>query len=130
MKNILWNFFFLYRDESLLSNNLYRKVPSLVVISKLKNVAWSTWCSTLSSSSFGYISPKRPSDFSTIKEHQCSVNNINEALSEEMPWHFLLGEVSDGIILLKNIEKYLLIMEQDQLLLGCQLIVSLSHFQH
>ena len=31
-------------------------MPSLMVISKFKNVAWSPWYSTLSSSSFGYIS--------------------------------------------------------------------------
>ena len=43
------------RKEYLLSNNLYIKVPSLMVISKFKNVTWWPWCPTSSSGSFGYI---------------------------------------------------------------------------
>ena len=81
--------------ECLFSNKLYITVPSLMVISKFKNVTWSPWCLTLSSSSFGYISqidlPSSPPSFiaqrSSIKhfvEWKCLAFILSEEVSDGM----------------------------------------------
>ena len=78
--------------ESRLSNNLYIKVSSLIVIFKFKKVVWSSQCSTLSPSPFGYTSQIDLSNFPP--PYYSSMKRFVNG--NVLPW-FLSEEISDGM---------------------------------
>ena len=111
--------------EPVLSNSLYIKTPSFMVISKFKNLPWSPWCSTLTSSSFGYILQieiaNSPPSF--IAYHQWSALLSGNVLL----WFYQNKLVMTCILLYRNIKNNLPKMLLSQFPLGCQLPVSRLH---
>ena len=86
--------------ESLLSNNLSIMVPYLMVISKLKTVAWSPWCTSL----FGYISQiDLPNSLPAFVVQKSSMKRLFESTcfalisSEEISAQIRVGSIHFGM---------------------------------